>query len=207
MTASLYETLGVPRDAGAADIKGAFRKRAKKAHPDGGGSANEFAALNRAYLVLIDPVRRDTYDRTGQADDKPVDNAHVEALVIIKTMMDQIIEQAGERIEADVVAHMRNAMDERVREIGRNVEASRRKAKRLRRIADKFRKKNGENLLRKMVEAKIGGIEHGIESAERMLASIAKAKALLEDYSFEADEPATETIMWTGTILRTGTAG
>ncbi len=187
MTADLYETIGVERSATDADIKRAFRRRAKKVHPDTGGSAEAFAGLNRAYLVLIDPERRETYDRTGKVEDKPVDNGHVEALTIVQQMMDQIVEQAGDRIEIDIVEHMRAAMDARVREIKADVKTRQRGVEKLRRLASKFHKEGGENILRKMVEAKIGLAEHAIASADKVLANLAKARALLDGYRFDVD--------------------
>lgn len=63
-----YETLGVPRDADAATIKRAFRKKASAAHPDRGGDPATMALVNRAHDVLIDPERRERYDRTGTDD-------------------------------------------------------------------------------------------------------------------------------------------
>lgn len=60
-----YDTLGVGRDASPDAIKKAYRKRASKAHPDKGGTAEEMAKVNRALEVLSDPQRRDDYDRTG----------------------------------------------------------------------------------------------------------------------------------------------
>lgn len=50
-----YKVLGVSRDADERTIKKAFRKAAKTAHPDRGGSEDKMAALNEAYEVLIDP--------------------------------------------------------------------------------------------------------------------------------------------------------
>ena len=41
----LYEDLGVSRDALPGDIRKAFRKKAKKAHPDAGGSEQDFHAI------------------------------------------------------------------------------------------------------------------------------------------------------------------
>ena len=43
-----YETLGVPSDASDADIKRAYRREIRKAHPDRGGTNEDMAELNRA---------------------------------------------------------------------------------------------------------------------------------------------------------------
>lgn len=68
MARDLYEILGVTRDATDDEIKKAFRKQARKLHPDVNKSANaeeEFKELNEAYDVLSDPNKRAYYDRTG----------------------------------------------------------------------------------------------------------------------------------------------
>jgi molecular chaperone DnaJ len=63
-----YDILGVPRDADAAALKSAYRRRAKEVHPDcAGGCEDKFKELNEAYAVLGDPERRAQYDRFGKA--------------------------------------------------------------------------------------------------------------------------------------------
>ena len=51
-TPDYYKTLGVPRTATADEIKKAFRKLARKHHPDAGGDEAKFKELNEAYEVL-----------------------------------------------------------------------------------------------------------------------------------------------------------
>ena len=53
-TPDYYKTLGVPRDADADTIKKAFRKLARKHHPDAGGDEAKFKEINEAYEVLSD---------------------------------------------------------------------------------------------------------------------------------------------------------
>ena len=64
-----YQTLGVKRDASAKEIKSAFRKLARKHHPDvnpGDKAAEEqFKGLNEAHEVLSDPEKRKKYDAFG----------------------------------------------------------------------------------------------------------------------------------------------
>ncbi|HYD79013.1 MAG TPA: DnaJ C-terminal domain-containing protein [Paucimonas sp.] len=64
-----YQALGVARDAGADDIKKAFRKLARKYHPDVSKEPDAEARmkeLNEAFAVLSDPEKRAAYDRLGQ---------------------------------------------------------------------------------------------------------------------------------------------
>jgi molecular chaperone DnaJ len=64
-----YELLGVPKKAGAKEIRTAFRKLARKYHPDlnPGDKASEekFKQLQEAYDVLSDTKKRQMYDQYG----------------------------------------------------------------------------------------------------------------------------------------------
>jgi len=64
-----YAVLGVPRTASQAEIKKAFRKAARKHHPDtneGDAAERAFKAVNEANAVLSDPEKRSLYDRLGK---------------------------------------------------------------------------------------------------------------------------------------------
>ena len=58
-----YELLGVEPTASAEEIRAAYKRAAKLAHPDGGGSPGLFRQLQIAYETLIDDFRRGQYDR------------------------------------------------------------------------------------------------------------------------------------------------
>jgi len=64
-----YAILGVPRDAGADAIKQAYRKLAKKYHPDVSKEKNaeeKFKEVGEAYETLKDPEKRAAYDQLGR---------------------------------------------------------------------------------------------------------------------------------------------
>jgi curved DNA-binding protein len=63
-----YKTLGVPKNATTEDIKRAYRKLARKYHPDvnkGAGAEKSFKEINEANEVLSDPEKRKRYDTIG----------------------------------------------------------------------------------------------------------------------------------------------
>jgi molecular chaperone DnaJ len=70
MAKNYYDILGLKRDASQKDIKSAYRKLARKHHPDvnpGDKAAEErFKEINRAYEVLSDSQKRGKYDRYGE---------------------------------------------------------------------------------------------------------------------------------------------
>ncbi|NMG10196.1 molecular chaperone DnaJ [Brasilonema sp. UFV-L1] len=70
MARDYYETLGVSRDADKEEIKHAYRRLARKYHPDVNkepGAEERFKEINRAYEVLSEPETRARYDRFGEA--------------------------------------------------------------------------------------------------------------------------------------------
>jgi|GEM_PF-2487046 len=62
-TEDLYAVLGVPRDASPEAIRRAARRRQREAHPDTGGSAEEFVRVQVAVEVLGDPAHRAEHDQ------------------------------------------------------------------------------------------------------------------------------------------------
>jgi DnaJ-class molecular chaperone len=60
-----YETLGVSRTANADEIKSAYRKLAKKYHPDLGGDPEKFKEINEAHDILSDPNKKAHFDNGG----------------------------------------------------------------------------------------------------------------------------------------------
>ena len=69
MKRDYYEVLGVGREAGAAELKAAYRKLAIRFHPDKNAgdpeAAEQFKEASEAYAVLSDPDKRQRYDRFG----------------------------------------------------------------------------------------------------------------------------------------------
>lgn len=71
MKKDCYEILGISRSANASEIKKAFRKLAKKYHPDTNGgneqAAAKFKEVTEAYEILSDEKKRKLYDQYGYA--------------------------------------------------------------------------------------------------------------------------------------------
>ncbi|MGH2467563.1 MAG: J domain-containing protein, partial [Candidatus Limnocylindrales bacterium] len=68
----VYRILQVHPEADPDVIQAAYRRLARRYHPDTpGGSGERMAELNAAYAVLNDPVRRADYDRQQGLEDLP----------------------------------------------------------------------------------------------------------------------------------------
>lgn len=73
---SLYDDLGVNKDASKDEIKQAYKKMAIKWHPDKNGgseqSTQKFKEINNAYSVLSDDQKRKKYDKEQMQEAKPM---------------------------------------------------------------------------------------------------------------------------------------
>ncbi|MFH2092888.1 MAG: DnaJ domain-containing protein [Pseudomonadota bacterium] len=102
MPKNYYLVLGITSTATADDIKEAYRRLAKEFHPDYyGENQSPFLAIQEAYSVLSDPIKRQSHDQlVRQQKEKqyppifPVDQPHrrrnIEPLIPGQTPMDKI---------------------------------------------------------------------------------------------------------------------
>ncbi len=73
-----YDVLGIPKSAGTADIKKAYRKQALEFHPDRNKSSDaeaKFKEVNEAYEILSNPQKKQTYDQFGHSAFDPASGA------------------------------------------------------------------------------------------------------------------------------------
>tara|TARA_S200000501_G_scaffold197333_1_gene185737 strand:- start:1270 stop:1947 length:678 start_codon:yes stop_codon:yes gene_type:complete len=63
MTKSLYEELGLEKNATKREIKSSYRRLVKKHHPDAGGKKERFLAIQNAWETLNDPFKKEEYDK------------------------------------------------------------------------------------------------------------------------------------------------
>jgi curved DNA-binding protein CbpA len=82
--------LGVLPDATLQQIHRAYRLAAKRAHPDVGGSREDWARILEAYETLKDDRRRRIYDETGEVEPGAVDNHYAQLLMRLTVAMDEI---------------------------------------------------------------------------------------------------------------------
>ncbi len=63
MEKNLYEELGLENNATKSEMKSAYRALVKQHHPDAGGQKERFLAIQNAWEILNDPIKKEQYDK------------------------------------------------------------------------------------------------------------------------------------------------
>lgn len=179
-----YEVLGVEKGAGAAAIKRAYRKKAKKTHPDTGGSADEFLPVQAAFLLLTDDRRRRHYDETGDDAESPPDNKLNAALEHIAEMLGAILggDSDPDLSMDDLAEAMRKHMRGEIEKLKTNKKKADRAIKRAEKLQKRFKRKKGSNEIASMLNHHIAAFRNTIVEIDKGIEVSEMVIVLLEDY-------------------------
>ena len=189
-----YETLGVPRDATAAEIKRAFRKLASQHHPDRGGDKEKSAAVNDAYVCLSDGARRARYDASGEdrhAAPSPEDQRRIE----VQQTLVKAIEESLNHPEVEfrgLISTARGRLDgalDAARQRDGEIIAAR---KMLQKLLKKFRRKagaSGDDLVTMLVTGKLDDLERALAANNHAIGVLSEARVLLDAYEEDTASP------------------
>lgn len=192
MNADLYSALGVDRGAPIDLIKRAFRREAKKAHPDAGGNREQFSLICLAKDVLTDEDRRKKYDRTGKIDETAPDQTESHAMQVVTQTIQgviQTIESRGARFETfnipgDAVKRIKDAISQ-MNKVSEQMKAE---AGKQRRIAKRFKAKKGKsNKIAPMFENNARMYDEQSIAALRDAPSHELAIKILQDHDFDIE--------------------
>lgn len=182
----LYETLGVAKDATREAIKKAFRRKAKDAHPDTGGSPEKFHALELAHRILVDDDARARYDRDGSTEAEP-DNTDAQAMSIIASNIDRLMNDEDAKFK-DLVGEVRKALKSDIATAERNIGDGRKFELKAVDLRKRVKGGKGAALIQRMFDSKLKDAAAAIASIEKQIAIRRRALELLDDASFDAEK-------------------
>ena len=187
----LYKLLGLKRGASKAEVRKAYRRKAKVSHPDKGGSAEAFSALATAHDVLSDERRRERYDATGEIVAAKPDNADVAAIEIIAQKLGLIIHSEHDVSALGIGEMIEQAIREDIarRQAGiadhnRAIERAARLRARVKRKAD-----GADNTLARVLDWHERSAKDLIKKSEDAVSSMERALEILDGHSFIDDLP------------------
>ncbi|MBY4610751.1 J domain-containing protein [Rhizobium sp. 9T] len=181
-----YDILGVERDADEAQLKAAYRKLAKVAHPDSGGDSQAFDNLQKAYALLLDPVRRKVYDDTGY-DVEFADAAELQALVMIEKLVTDAVLDERAPGSFDPVAVMHDSLSEELRKARFSKSELERHASRIGLHLERLAKQSGRDVLAHMFRARIEAIGKAVAETEAKIKATERAADMLSGYVYDID--------------------
>ena len=200
----LYTHLDVPRSADAAAVRRAYRRRAKKDHPDTGGSPSRFALTKLAHDILTDPSRRERYDSTGDTSEKVVDNTQALILEVVAALLAQTIQNCAQRnispTSFDLVDELTSLAAKSIVEF-RNQRAQldllRIRFEKLKGRFTKKRRKDSPGDEPNQMEAILAGQAAALNSAlsqfDAKIERFEAAAKIIKNYDFRSDIPAAST--------------
>jgi curved DNA-binding protein CbpA len=182
-----YEVLGVDQAASPEVVRRAYRKRAKKAHPDGGGTAKAFDELRRSMIVLSDPARKEKYDRTGEVDSESVDNTLGQA---ISRIVDVVIRAATKMANVGQVDLIKETRTYFLQEKVNFEDESKRIAKAaqaVRKVAERLGGKGRSELVKRAVEQHAQQMMEPVSRINEQIEVCKIALTILDECTFKRD--------------------
>lgn len=182
----LYETLGVSRDATQEEINAAYRRAAKDAHPDAGGTDEKFNQIVVAKRILTDKDKRAKYDATGDTADGP-DIRHAKALEMIAGMIAQLIDMPN-AIHTDLVAASKEAIQNQSRSQAEALKQAQRDLDKAIKMRARFKAKPGKtDHIGGMLDARAQAIRETMARMQDQIDTYALAVALLDGQVFDVE--------------------
>lgn len=171
-----YADLEVPRTATSAEIKKAYQRKIRKAHPDRGGTAELAQVINEAYRVLMDPALREIYDAGGDVRDihDPEQMAKKMVIELFETMLDK------EGLNIVVVA--RSMVDGNRTDIRMKRRHLEKVMTTMERNRIRVRAKKGENLFDQLIGHKLEECKAALRNTDYAMKVLDMTTAILAEY-------------------------
>jgi curved DNA-binding protein CbpA len=184
----------VSRDADRAAIRRAYREKARRTHPDSGGSPHEFEQVKAAYDTLIDEIRRRRYDETGEMPGAQVDRHRIQLMEMLSVGLDLTMRKLSRRARppkhADMVWLISEALRQRRQEwIGLHRELEK-TAERSSELLGRFSPASDDNLMEAVVARRVEACQKELATLDERLKLVDEALEILHGMTFRvADEP------------------
>lgn len=188
--ASLYEVLGVKKNATPDDIKSAYRKMSKSCHPDvEGGSADKFRAVQEAFDVLSNDTRRQRYDKLGRTDeDKVTEKAitdYLDAMMSACVDAEDANGNTDDPSYTDIRERLLITLQKQRVEIADKINKVTRKIRRAEAMIRRFKVKEGLDLVGKALNKKLSLLKSEKYTLDDLKELSLKAEEVFRRYSYE----------------------
>ena len=195
MKKNLYDTLGIKKTADKKSIKSAYRKMAKKNHPDTGGDPDKFALVKKAHDILMDDERRNKYDSTGDDSEKSPDNALGNIINCIAFHLNSVLGECAQSgtspLTVDVVQRIKSKMNEALQENNKNLRITKTVLDFDKKLQGRFKKKDKSsgNIFEDIISHRISTLHMNISQLERTIKTHDQALDMIKGFTYKSDKP------------------
>jgi DnaJ-class molecular chaperone len=178
-----YTVLGVDKDTSIDDIKKTFKQKSKTAHPDHGGSPEEFDALKKAYEILTDASKRRMWDEYRLADNLNIEN---EAKMVASQIAVQTLDTYPDSCNFD--KEMAEVFKKCLQDISNQIRDSTQRKERLEKRFKAIHKKPVDDFISIDIERAIEAKDIQIRQQKLNLEIHKKAFELIKGYKFDIEK-------------------
>jgi len=191
---TLYEELGVGKTASEDEIKAAYKKAAKRTHPDAGGDADAFEKIKQAKRILLNPNARKKYDDTGAIDESDLrteqDQAFSMAMQAIYNAIAHFETAGSDLFQCDLVGEASRQLTADIQTCEKSIRGTEKAALKLQELARRFRPKhkNGSNRIAIALKTRAAEFARLIAQHKERLALLQMALEIVDAHIFDCDE-------------------
>ena len=198
-----YKVLGLEKNATIDEINAAYKKAARWAHPDGGGSAEEFDEIRQAHLILLDPKKRRRFDRDGIVDNNNPDNTTATALqritmFFVRSVQATVNAPLGLHLhQLDLIQGANSFFDLEIQNHHKQIFELETQVKQFEKALKRLKTKRDRNVIAELVNHHVSELKSGILAQKREIEIFEEAKLIIKDYAFEQEQG-----IWLGGLHR-----
>ena len=188
----LYKNLGIPKGASKKDIKNAYRKAAKKYHPDmDGGSEKKFYLIRRSFEILSDDNLREKYDTTGEAADNDPYNGKSTLVNIIAFAFNTVLAKCAETgespLETDIVYRVKEVIKNSIAETEKQIRITKGILEIDLKLSGRF-SLDKENIFENIVLFRISQLQISLSKFEESVKNYKEAANIIKECKFRSDK-------------------
>lgn len=190
---TLYEVLGVSETASWLEIRRAYRRLTLKYHPDvpETGSQEAFQKICKAHDILVDPARRERYNRTGDVSEGLPDN-HLNqvALGLISQAISKLIGSDGDLRSVNLPKILTEHFEKSIRTLEEKLTGLIHNKERAKSIAGRWHAKDDSdvNLIESVINNQFEQLDRMRNNLRGQILAYKLAIEILNRYEFKHDD-------------------